>query len=229
MSNHRLRAVLFDLDGTLLDTAPDFATVTNRLLAEHGRAPLPYPRIRSAVSSGSRALVELAFGITEADPTFAPLRARLLELYAAHLLVDTVPFPGMEELLAALGERGISWGVVTNKPSWLAQPLLAAAALDPGPSVLVCPDHVSRTKPDPEPLLLACTRLGCATAEAIYVGDHCRDIEAGRRAGMVTVAVRYGYIDEGDSADHWEADHVVDDCRGLQQLLFGRFIDGERR
>jgi phosphoglycolate phosphatase len=219
-----LRAVLFDLDGTLLDTAPDFATVTNRLLAEHGRPPLPYPRLRSAVSSGSRALVELAFGIDGADPAFATLRARLLELYAAHLLVDTVPFPGMEALLATLGMRGIAWGVVTNKPSWLAEPLLAAAALDPAPAVLVCPDHVSRTKPDPEPLLLACSRIGCTTGEAVYVGDHRRDIEAGRSAGMPTIAVRYGYIDADDSADRWEADHVVDSCAELQRLLLDRFI-----
>ena len=152
----RLRAVLFDLDGTLLDTAPDFVTAVNLLRAEHGREPLPGEPIRRTVSHGARALVRLAFGIGEEDPAFEPLRQRLLALYEAHLLVDTVPFPGIAELLQALAARGIRWGVVTNKPNYLAEPLLARAHLEPPADVLVCPDHVSRTKPDPEPLLLAC-------------------------------------------------------------------------
>jgi phosphoglycolate phosphatase len=226
VSRPRLRAVLFDLDGTLLDTAPDFFTVTNRLLAEEGRAAMPWPAVRAAVSSGSRALVERAFGITEADPAFARLRARLLELYAANLLVDTAPFPGTQALLALLAGRGLRWGVVTNKPEWLAAPLLERAQLDPPPDVLVCPDHVSRTKPDPEPLLLACQRLGCAPAEAVYLGDHQRDIEAGRRAGVATIAAAWGYLQPGEHVNAWQADHDAADVAEAQRILVEHFLDG---
>jgi len=224
MSSRGLRAVLFDLDGTLLDTAPDFYTVTNRLLAEEGRGPMPWAVLRAAVSSGSRALVERGFGIGEADPAFARLRARLLELYAANLLVDTTPFPGMTGLLAALAGRGLAWGVVTNKPEWLAAPLLERARLDPPAAVLVCPDHVSRTKPDPEPLLLACSRLGCAPDEAVYLGDHPRDIEAGRRAGMATIAAAWGYLEPGESAHAWRADHTAADVPAAQRILFEHYL-----
>jgi N-acetyl-D-muramate 6-phosphate phosphatase len=225
MSRPRLRAVLFDLDGTLLDTAPDFATVTNRLLAEEGCGPMAGDAVRAAVSGGSRALVERAFGISELHPEFGRLRARLLELYAANLMVDTAPFPGVIGLLAALGERGLIWGVVTNKPEWLAAPLLERAALDPPLRVLVCPEHVTRTKPDPEPLLLACSRLGCEPAEAVYLGDHLRDIEAGRRAGMATIAAGWGYLGPGESVDHWRADHAADSVQGAQRILFEHFLD----
>jgi len=224
MSGASLRAVLFDLDGTLLDTAPDFATVTNRLLAEEGRDPLPFATVRAAVSHGSRALVERAFGIDTAHADFARLRARLLELYAANLLVDTVPFPGMTGLLAALGDHALAWGVVTNKPEWLAAPLLERAALKPRHAVLVCPDHVRNTKPDPEPLLLACTQLGCAPAEAVYIGDHYRDIEAGRRAGMPTIAAGWGYLEVGESALDWAADHTADTVDEARRIVFGRYV-----
>ncbi len=214
-----MRAVLFDLDGTLLDTAPDFAAVVNRMLAEAGREALPYSEIRGAVSNGSRALVELAFALREGEPGFAALRERLLALYEAGLAVETRPFPGMELLIGELAERGLDWGVVTNKPAWLAEPLLARMPLLPAPAVLVCPEHVRRTKPDPEPLLLACERIGCPPAEAVYVGDHLRDIDAGRAAGMRTVAAAYGYLGPGDSAGHWGADHVVDSVEELARLL----------
>lgn len=222
-----MRAVLFDLDGTLLDTAPDFATVINRMLSEAGREALPYAEIRGAVSNGSRALVELAFALAEGEPGFAPLRERLLALYEAELAVATQPFPGMDALIATLAARGLAWGVVTNKPAWLAEPLLARMPLTPGPGVLICPEHVRRTKPDPEPLLLACERIGCSPAEAVYVGDHLRDIESGRAAGMRTIAAAYGYLGPGESAEDWGADHVVDSVETLAQLLLGE-IAGAR-
>jgi phosphoglycolate phosphatase len=219
--------VLFDLDGTLLDTAPDFAAVINRMLAETGREALPYDRIRGAVSNGSRALVELAFALSEGEPGFAALRERLLALYEADLAVATQPFPGMDALIATLAARGLSWGVVTNKPAWLAEPLLARMPLTPGPGVLICPEHVRRTKPDPEPLLLACDRIGCSPAATVYVGDHLRDIEAGRAAGMRTIAAAYGYLGPGESAGDWGADHVVDSVEALAELLLGE-IAGAR-
>ena len=220
----RLRAVLFDLDGTLLDTAPDFVTAVNLLRAEHGREPLPGEPIRRTVSHGARALVRLAFGIGEEDPAFEPLRRRLLALYEAHLLVDTVPFPGIAELLRALAARGIRWGVVTNKPNYLAEPLLARAHLEPPADVLVCPDHVSRTKPDPEPLLLACARLGCTVREAVYVGDHARDIQAGRNAGMRTIAATYGYLEPDEAVTQWQADYHADSVAAIAHILFSHFL-----
>ena len=219
-----LRAVLFDLDGTLLDTAPDFATVVNRLLGEEGRAPQPYASLRAAVSHGSRALIERAFGIDPGHADFARLRARLLELYAANLLVDTVPFAGIPQLLATLAERELHWGVVTNKPVWLAEPLLGLARLEPPHRVLICPEHVTNTKPDPEPLLLACARLGCSPAEAVYIGDHYRDIEAGRRAGMPTIAAGWGYLEPGESAVDWAADHTADTVDEARGILFAHYL-----
>jgi N-acetyl-D-muramate 6-phosphate phosphatase len=221
----RLRAVLFDLDGTLLDTAPDFATVVNLLLAENGRGPLAYAEIRRTVSHGARALVRLAFGIAEDDARFESLRLRLLALYEAHLLVDTAPFPGIPELLRVLAGRRVRWGVVTNKPSYLAEPLLARARLDPPADVLVCPDHVRRTKPDPEPLLLACERLGCAAAEAVYIGDHARDIEAGRNAGMRTIAATYGYLEPDEPVEEWQADYQAASAAAIARILAAHFPD----
>jgi phosphoglycolate phosphatase len=220
----RLRAVLFDLDGTLLDTAPDFLTVVNLLLAENGRGPLPYAEVRRTVSHGARALVRLAFGIAEDDARFEPLRQRLLALYAEHLLVDTAPFPGIPELLRELARRGVRWGVVTNKPSHLAEPLLARARLEPPADVLVCPDHVQRTKPDPEPLLLACERLGCLAAEAVYVGDHSRDIQAGRSAGMCTIAATYGYLEPDEPVEAWQADYLAASAEAIERILSTHFL-----
>ena len=225
MSRPSLRAVFFDLDGTLLDTAPDFFTVTNRLLAEEGRAAMPWDRLRAAVSSGSRAIVERAFGITEADPHFARLRARLLELYAANLKVDTEPFPGVPALLDALAGHGLGWGVVTNKPEWLAAPLLERCGFEPPCAVLVCPDHVTRTKPDPEPLLLACARIGCRPAEAVYLGDHLRDIESGRRAGMPTIAAGWGYLAPDESMADWQADFEAPDVAAAHRILDLHFLE----
>jgi len=220
----RLRAVLFDLDGTLLDTAPDFVTAVNHLRAEHDLAALPFAAIRATVSHGARALVKLAFGIGEEDPAFEALRRRLLVLYERRLLVETAPFAGMIPLIAALAAHGVRWGVVTNKPNYLAAPLLAHAPLTPPAAVLICPDHVTRAKPDPEPLLLACTRLGCSANEAIYIGDHARDIEAGRNAGMHTIAASYGYLQPGETVDAWCADYEADSVAAIEHILFTRFL-----
>jgi phosphoglycolate phosphatase len=212
-------AVLFDLDGTLLDTAPDFARTLNRMLAEHGMPALPYARIRATVSHGARALVQLAFGLRDGEPGFEALRSRLLSLYEEGLSVETKPFDGVRPLLTELAARGIAWGVVTNKPHFLADPLRAAMGFKPGAAALVCPEHVSRTKPDPEPLLLACRLVGCEPESTVYVGDHARDIEAGRRAGMTTIAAAWGYLGEGESALAWEADLLARDVAELQALL----------
>ena len=217
--NSPLQAVLFDLDGTLLDTAPDFAVVINRLLQRHGKPPLDYQPIRDTVSNGARALVALAFGLQEGDAGFDDIRRELLELYSANLAVNTAPFPGIGELLDWLDHSGLPWGVVTNKPRLYAEPILQALSLAERCAALVCPDDVTRTKPDPEPLLLACDQIRCNAAQTIYLGDHRRDIEAGINAGMKTLAVNYGYIDPADPAHSWQADFYVDHASEIQPLL----------
>lgn len=214
-----LQAVLFDLDGTLLDTAPDFAVVLNQVRANRGLLPLAYEPIRNTVSNGARALVTLGFQLEEQDEGFAELRQELLDLYSAHLAVETTPFPGIRELLGWLESRQLPWGVVTNKPRLYAEPILASLGLAERCAVLVCPDDVSRTKPDPEPLLLACQQIQCDAAQAIYLGDHRRDIEAGFNAGMKTLAVNYGYIDPADPAQSWNADFYVDHANEIPAVL----------
>lgn len=219
----KLKAVLFDLDGTLLDTAPDFITVLNQLLLEEGREKLPEHSIRRTVSNGARALITLGFGLQEGEAGFERLKGRLLELYRKGLAKDTVPFPGITALIKGLQERGVTWGVVTNKPSVYTTPLLQAIDITPGPHAVVCPDHVTRTKPDPEPLFLACKKLGCDFSEVVYVGDHVRDIEAGRRAGMKTFAAAYGYIPEGDCPSKWNADFTVQHASEILPILESNF------
>lgn len=209
MTRMPLQAVLFDLDGTLLDTAPDFAFVINTLLERHGLAPRPYASIRETVSDGARGMVHGAFGYTDADPRFEPMRRELLALYSSHLADHTRLFDGMDAVLRLCEDNAIAWGVVTNKPSVYAVPLLRALQLDRRCAALVCPDHVTHRKPDPEPLLLACRQIGCAPEAALYAGDHRRDIEAGRNAGMTTIACAYGYVHPDDPCIDWGADHIV--------------------
>ncbi len=211
--------VLFDLDGTLIDTAPDFVRCLNDLRSEHALEPLPAEHIRPHVSDGARAMIRLGFGLEPDDPDYRVRHARFLDLYEAGVCEHTELFTGMDRLLAALEDAGVPWGIVTNKPVRFAEPLLAALALDGRCSALICPDHVTNRKPDPEGLHLACQRMGADPRRGIYVGDHARDIEAGRNAGMVTVAVRYGYIVEPAEVDLWMADHTVDTVDELVKLL----------
>jgi HAD superfamily hydrolase (TIGR01549 family) len=170
---------------------------------------LPYAQIRQTVSDGARGMVQGAFGCRETDPEFEPLRQELLDLYRIHLADNSRLFDGMAELLEFIEAQGLAWGVVTNKPSVYAEPLLTALNLRARCATLVCPDHVQHRKPHPEPLYLACRQIGCSSAEAIYLGDHRRDIEAGHNASMNTVACAFGYIHSGDPCENWGADHVV--------------------
>ena len=219
----RLEAVVFDLDGTLLDTAPEFIAVVQQLRAEHELAALPECDIRATVSDGARAMVALALDINEADEIFESKRQRFLEIYAGSLGSATAPYAGIVDLLVQLQRAGITWGISTNKPSYLTDPLIACMAFDPPPTSIVCPDHVSQPKPDPEPLLLNCKQLDCDPANAIYVGDHLRDIEAGRAAGMYTIAAAYGYIHEHENPESWGADQVAADGRALAGLISSAF------
>lgn len=214
-----VRAVMFDLDGTLLDTAPDFIVVVNQLLAEEERPALAPEIIRAGVSNGSKALIKLAFGIDENDEQFEPLRHRLLELYLAHIAVYTTPFPGIGNLLRKLADNNIAWGIATNKPATYTLPLMAALDIQPAPVSIICPDHVTRSKPDPESLFLAGKQLGCATDEIIYIGDHKRDIDCGIGAGSITIAAAYGYVDEGEEPASWNADHCVNHADEIWPII----------
>ncbi len=212
--------VLFDLDGTLLDTAPDFCAVLQTMTQERGEAPIAESRVRQTVSNGARALVEMAFGTRPDESGFEPLLERLLALYGQQITASrSVLYPGMDELLRYLEAQRIPWGVVTNKAVRFSAPLLEAMALHTRCAVLVCPDHVTRSKPDPEPLLLACERLGRQPAAGLYVGDHERDISAGRAAGMYTVAAAYGYLAVDDPAQRWGADMIIDEAQALTRWL----------
>ncbi|MGH8217062.1 MAG: phosphoglycolate phosphatase [Steroidobacteraceae bacterium] len=202
------RAVLFDLDGTLLDTAGDLADALNRLRAERALPPLERERIRACVSHGSSALVRLAFP-SAPELQFLELRGRLLELYGAALCVHTRPFPGMLELIARLEQDDTGWGIVTNKPAALTEPLLEAVGFKSRAAVVVSGDTLAERKPHPLPLLHAAERLGVEPRQCVYVGDAERDVLAARAAGMRAVVACYGYLGAGDDPRSWPADAWV--------------------
>lgn len=211
-----IRTVLFDLDGTLADTAPDLAYALNCVLTEQGCAPLPYETIRPVVSHGGIALIKLGFGIDEQAPEFQPLRQRLLDIYRDNIARETRLFDGMSALLEALEQRGLNWGVVTNKPAWLTEPLLEALEISHRASSVVSGDTLPERKPHPAPMLLACEQAGSDAGHCLYVGDAERDIEAGRNAGMRTLIALFGYIGEQDQPANWQADGMVE--RALEIL-----------
>ncbi|ONG41332.1 phosphoglycolate phosphatase [Alkanindiges hydrocarboniclasticus] len=217
-----MRAVLFDLDGTLIDTAPDFIRIIG-LMCEQAQIQVPTDDlIRAQVSEGARAMVNLIYPDLEMNsPELLQMRQQFLEIYAQNIAVDTCLFPQMEALLSTLEELGLPWGIVTNKPRSLSELLLAALNLTERCQVLVCPDDVTRTKPDPEPMLLAASQLDLPPGQIVYVGDHPRDIDAGRAAGMPTVLAAYGYLppDHRDDLDAWHADHIVYNVDELIELI----------
>jgi phosphoglycolate phosphatase len=216
--------LLFDLDGTLADTAPDLAQALNRLLEEHGREPLPFERIRNQVSNGSTAMVRLGFG---EHPRFEALRERFLELYAENLDLESRLFPGMETLLAFLERSGLQWGVVTNKPAFLTDPLMRRLGLEQRAACVVSGDTTAERKPHPEPLFHACRIAGVTPADCIYVGDAERDIEAGRAAGMDTLVALYGYIEPDLDPQDWGACALINEPREiLDWMLQSRRDEG---
>jgi 2-phosphoglycolate phosphatase len=203
-------ALLLDLDGTLLDTAPDMGGALNRLRVENGHDPLPLDTIRPFVSHGAIRLVSLGFpGAGGAD--FERLRLRFLELYSQHIAEHTRPFPGIEGVLDEIDHMGLPWGVVTNKPAWLTDPLLAALQLDQRAHCVVSGDTVAERKPHPLPLLHAAGLLRVAPANCVYVGDAERDIQAGRAAGMTTVVAAYGYLSAEDDPGNWQPSGIIDE------------------
>ncbi len=214
-------AVLLDLDGTLVDTAPDMVACLNTLLAEQGHSAVSYDLARQQVSNGALGLLTLAFGITEHDPRMAGLRARYLEIYAQGICSKSIIFNGFNQVFEAISQHGWSWGVVTNKPEHLARPLLAALQLRPDSDCLIGGDTLPQRKPHPAPLLHAAGLLGVPATHCVYVGDAERDVQAGRAAGMRTIAARYGYLSDPLEAQQWQADHVIDSPVELAELLHG--------
>ena len=204
-----LRTVLFDLDGTLADTAPDMAQALNLLLKEKDYEPLPFDTILPWVSHGGLALVRLGFGEETGDIELENLRRRFLEIYAENLCRETRLFPGIPQLLATLSENGFNWGVVTNKPGYLTEPLVAQLTIQPPPACIVSGDTTTNRKPHPEPMLLACKQAGSNPHECLYVGDAERDIHAGKQAGMKTLVALFGYITDSEDPETWGADGMI--------------------
>ena len=217
-----MKAVLFDLDGTLIDTAADFIRIIQQMCREEGRMPVEPELIRTQVSEGARAMVKLVYPEMQLeDPVFLQHRQRFLDMYGADIAVDTDLFKGMYPLLEQLEAQDVPWGIVTNKPRWLSESLLKALNLTERCAVLVCPEDVTRTKPDPEPMYLAAKQLGLAAEDCIYIGDHPRDIDAGRHAKMPTILAAYGYLplQYKDDLTAWQADYIVNTVAELQQLI----------
>lgn len=215
----RIRAVLFDMDGTLLDSAPDFIAVSQAMRQARGLPAIDPQRVADVVSGGARAMVAAAFDCPPDSAEFEVLRLEFLERYQQGCAVFTRPYDGIPELLADIEKSKLLWGVVTNKPLRFAEPIMQQLGLAERSALLICPDHVKHTKPDPEPMLLACSKLGLQPGEILFVGDDLRDIESGRAAGTRTAAVSWGYIHPDDNPGNWGADVVVDHPLELRKAL----------
>ncbi|MBF0255200.1 MAG: HAD-IA family hydrolase [Gammaproteobacteria bacterium] len=205
-----IQAVFFDLDGTLLDTAPDLAYCLNQSLQRHGRPSLSFEQIRPHVSHGTHALLRAGFGLGPEDPGFAELRDQLLAIYQANLSRHSRLFAGMDDLLQQLEQRDIAWGIVTNKPAFLTDPLAAELGLDRRCRCIISGDTLPQAKPHPAPILHACALAGAPAEACLYVGDAERDIQAGRAAGVRTLAASWGYLGENDRIQDWQADAIID-------------------
>ena len=214
-----MQAVLFDLDGTLADTAPDLGHALNLQRERHGLPPLPQEIIRPYASHGTVGLFDIGFGLTPQDARFAPMREEYLTLYTANLCLHTTLFPGMDELLAALEARNIAWGVVTNKPARFTNPLLELLGLSKRAASIISGDTCSHPKPHPEPLLCAAREIGVAPQSCLYVGDAERDIEAARAAGMSALIADYGYLGAEDHPESWGADGRIATPLGILAFL----------
>jgi len=218
-------AILFDLDGTLVDTAPDFFAVVNSLRKEQGKPQLAEEAIREQVSNGGSALTRITFDyppqagrdLATAPQVFIDHRQQILDRYLDNIGNLSGYFPGFDTVLSELKKQGIRWGIVTNKPRLYTEALLNK--LNIHCDVVVCPDDVSKSKPDPEPLLKAAAILGLNAEQCWYVGDHIRDIQAGKAADMFTLAAGFGYIEADDRAENWQADAIIDSPEALLEQL----------
>jgi phosphoglycolate phosphatase len=208
-STARAQLVLFDLDGTLADTAPDLIDAINGCLVRRGMPARPIGELRPWASRGARGLIGRAFGLGPQDPGYEELRVEFIERYEAQLCRHTSLFPGVTETLARIEAAGLRWGIVTNKVSRLTTPLVHALGLDEHAACVVSGDTAAHPKPDPAPIRHALELCRCSAADGIYVGDDRRDIEAGRSAGVRTFAVAYGYSSGMDDIREWRADHII--------------------
>jgi phosphoglycolate phosphatase len=206
----QIGAVLFDLDGTLIDSAPDLAGACNDMRRERGLDPLPYLSLRSMVGSGARGMVGAGFGLLPDDPGYFELRDEFLNRYEARMTRETHVFADVLPVLDALRDRHVPWGIVTNKATRFAEPLVASLDFGGAVPTLVCGDTTPNAKPHPAPLLEAARRLRVEPAACVYVGDDRRDVDAGRAAGMRTVAAGWGYLGSGEPAAAWGADIVLE-------------------
>jgi len=213
------RAVLFDLDGTFADTAPDLGRALNRLRAEHGLEPLPIGIMRARASSGARGLLKAGFDLTPESEGYDALRDRFLDFYEQELCVETRLFDGVPELLVKIRARKLPWGIVTNKGKRFTEPLLRHLAVDNLAACVVSGDSTPHIKPHPEPLLLAASLLKLPPADCIYIGDDLRDVQAARAAGMRFAAAGWGYLGDGADPRTWDADAVLTDPRDVLNLL----------
>ena len=202
--------MLFDLDGTLIDSAPDLAGASNDMRLARGLPALPYERLRPMVGSGARGMVGAAFGVGPEAAGFQALRDEFLSRYELRMTQDTRVFADMLPVLKALEARACLWGIVTNKAMRFTEPLVRALGLQGRAAVVIAGDTTAHAKPHPAPLLEAARRMGVEPCQCAYVGDDLRDVLAGRAAGMTTVAVRWGYLGVGDPIESWGADHVAD-------------------
>ena len=214
-----VRAVLFDLDGTLADTAPDLARALNRVRAAHHLAPVPVEITRPYASSGARGLLKIGFGLDPGDERYETLRLQFLEFYAAEICVDTRLFDGMAELLDQLDQDRLPWGVVTNKAERFTFPLLQGLRLGERAACVVGGDTAARAKPHPDPLLHAAAALQLPPSACLYVGDDLRDVQAARAAGMPVIAAKYGYLGDGGSIESWQADAIIEHPREVLDYL----------
>ena len=213
--------ILFDLDGTLVDTAPDLAHALNLQLKRHGKQPLPFGAIRPYASHGSRGLVGLGFGLTPKDSNFLKMRDEYLSIYETVFTRSPVLLTGIAELLQAIENKGLKWGVVTNKPRRFTVGLIESMGLnlESRAACIVCGDDAPQPKPSPATLLMACVQIGVKSESCVYVGDAERDIIAGKAAGMKTVVALFGYIDVTDKPLEWGADAMIQTPKQLMEIL----------
>jgi len=214
-----VRAVLFDLDGTFADTAPDLGRALNRMRLEQSLAPLSIETLRAHASSGARGLIKAGFGLAPGNEGYETLRLRFLDLYEENLCVDTRVFEGILELLEGIEARGLRWGIVTNKAERYTDPLLRRLGVDRGAACIVSGDSTPHVKPHPASLLRAAELLSLQPAACLYVGDDLRDIQAARAAGMRFVAAGWGYLGDGQDPQTWGADAVLSSPGEIPNLL----------